>query len=776
MKSQPQVSRRAFIRVSALAGGGFALSLALPDTAWAQGGCRHARRHDEAFTPNAFIRITPENIITILAKNPETGQGVKTSLPMIVAEELDADMSTLVIEQAACAGDVGPQFAGGSRSTPDNYLRPAPGRRRRPRHAGRSRRPDLGRARRRTHHREGQGHPRRHRTQPHLRPARDQGGHAAVPDEKTVRLKKENEFRVMGFARRRRRQSRHRHRPAALGIDQTLPGLVYAALEKCPVYGGKFVSANLDRIKKLPGVLDCFVLEGSDNIAGLRPGVAIIARSTWAAFSAKRQLQVEWDESVGAGHSSEAYVAKAAALAQAGGTTVRHDGDVAFSAAAKVIEGTYFYPFLNHATLEPQGCTAWARDGGIEFWTTSQTPGSAQDLVARTLSLPKEKLKINFVRGGGGFGRRLANDYVVEAAAIALKLSTPVKLTWTREDDMRQDCFARPGGFHYFKGAVDAQGRLSAWHDHFVTFGYLNTEKPGSSAGMSPDELPSRFIPNFRLDQSVIATNVPTGPLRAPGSNGLAFVMQGFIDELAHAAGRDPVEFRLELLGEDRIVQPSEGQRGVPYDTKRMKGVIKLAAEKSGWGTPLPKGEGRGVAFHFSHSGYVAMVAHVAVAKDGSLQVREVTAAADVGPIVNLSGAENQVGRFDRRRPRRRLAAGADLRGRPGRAEQFSRLSAAAHQCRAAARRRPFHPERQSADRPGRAALSRGAAGDLQCDLRRHRQAHPSVADHQSRSAVELNWSKGIADFSLRQAQDPEPVEGHISGRRREGNRRPPTK
>ena len=160
---------------------------------------------------------------------------------------------------------------------------------------------------------------------------------------------------------------------------------------------------------------------------------------------------------------------------------------------------------------------------------------------------------------------------------------------------------------------------------------------------MSPDELPSRFIPNFRLDQSVIATNVPTGPMRAPGSNGLAFVMQSFIDELAHAANCDPVQFRLDLLGEDRVVPPSQGQRGVPYDTKRMKGVIKLAAEKSGWGSALPQGEGRGVAFHFSHSGYIAMVAHVAVAKDGTLQVKEVTAVSDVGPIVNLSGAENQV-------------------------------------------------------------------------------------------------------------------------------------
>jgi isoquinoline 1-oxidoreductase beta subunit len=644
MKPSRTLNRREFLRVSSAAGGGLVLSMFLPASGWGQ----PATSLDDTtkqFTPNAFIKITPENIITILAKNPETGQGVKTSLPMIVAEELDADMSTIVVEQAGLRGDVGPQFAGGSRSTPDNYMRL--------RQAGAVARAMLVEAAAQTW-----GVPASELTTEKGKVIHAASGRSLtygelatkaatlpVPDEKTVRLKKEGEFRVMGS------RVGGVDNPAIVtgkrlfGIDQVQPGLVYAALEKCPTYGGRFVSANLDRIKKLPGVIDVFVLEGSDNITGLRPGVAIVAQSTWAAFSAKRQLQVEWDESIGAGHSSEKYVAQAAALAQAGGTNVRNDGDVAagFASAARVIESAYHYPFLNHATLEPQGCTAWARDGGIEFWTTSQTPGSAQDLVAKTFNLPKEKLKINFVRGGGGFGRRLANDYVVEAAAIALKLNVPVKLTWTREDDMRQDCFHRPGGFHYLKGAVDAEGRISAWHDHFVTFGYLATDKPANSAGMSPDELPARFIPNFRFDQSIIATNVPTGPMRAPGSNALAFVMQGFIDELAHAAGRDPVQFRLDLLGEDRVVPPSQGQRGVPYDTKRMKGVIRLAAEKSGWGQPLPKGEGRGVAFHFSHSGYVAMVAHVAVSKDGVLQVKEVTAACDVGPIINFSGAENQV-------------------------------------------------------------------------------------------------------------------------------------
>lgn len=646
MKTKKPVSRREFLRVSTLAGGGFVIGFAVPGTSLAQAATNLLDDTAKQFTPNPFIKITPENIITILAKNPETGQGVKTSLPMIVAEELDADFSTIVIEQAGLRSDVGAQFAGGSRSTPDNYMRL--------RQAGATARAMLVEAAAQTW-----GVP-----AAELTTEKGKVMHAAtgrsltygqlatkaatlpIPDEKTVRLKKEGEFRVMGS------RVGGVDNPAIVtgqrlfGIDQKFPGLVYAAYEKCPVYGGKVVSANTERIKKLPGIVDCFILEGTDNINGLKPGVAIVGTSTWATFSAKKQLQVEWDETGGAGHGTEAYAAKAAELAKAGGTNVRADGDIAaaFGSAAKVIEAAYVYPYLNHATLEPQGCTAQVQGDSIRLWTTSQTPGSGQDLVSKVTNFPKDKVHLEFVRGGGGFGRRLANDYMAEVAAIALRTNgAPVKLTWTREDDMRHDCYHRPGGFHFLKGAVDAQGRISAWHDHFVTFGYKSTERPASGADCSPDELPARFVPNFRLDQSIISTMVPSGPMRAPRSNALAWTFQSFIDELAHVAKRDPVEVRLELLGEDRQVPNSGGRQGTPYDTARMKGVIRLAAEKSNWKSPLPRGEGRGIAFHFSHSGYVAMVAHVAVSPDGNLRVPEVTAVCDVGPIVNLSGAENQV-------------------------------------------------------------------------------------------------------------------------------------
>ena len=642
--STPTLDRRDFLRVTGLAGGGFVLSYALgPVDLFAQPAVA-LDNTARVFTPNPFIRITPDGIVTIIAKNPEIGQGVKTSLPMIVAEEMEVDFAKVVIEQAPLNAQLGPQFAGGSLSTPMNYdlLRKA----------GATARTMLVEAAAQTWGVPAAELTAEHGTVVHRATGRrlaygelaTKAATLPIPDEKTLRLKDPDEFKLLGS------RVGGIDNPAIVtgqplfGLDQKVPGMRHAVYQRCPVFGGKVVSANLDRIKSLPGVRDAFVLAGTANYGGLLPGIAIVADSTWAALKAQRELRVTWDEGAGAGQSTAAFAAQAEALTAKPGPLVKEDGDTAtaLASATKIVEAKYFYPYIHHATLEPMNALAWpTANGGMEILAPTQVPGGAQELVAQTLDIPKEKVKVRFTRIGGGFGRRLANDYVVEAAAIAQKIGEPVKVTWTREEDTRHGLY-RPTGWHYLKGGTDAQGNLVAWHDHFVTVGLNSDQKPGSSAGMSPAEFPARFVPNFRLEQSVISTNVPTGPLRAPGSNALAFVFQSFLDELAHAGGCDPVAFRLALLGADRQI-PAANAQGPVWDTKRMKDVLTLAAEKSGWGKPLPRGSGQGVAFHFSHRGYVAEVAEVSVAADGTLKVHRVTVAADVGPIINLSGAENQV-------------------------------------------------------------------------------------------------------------------------------------
>jgi len=436
------------------------------------------------------------------------------------------------------------------------------------------------------------------------------------------------------------------------GIDVRLPGMLYAVFEKCPAFGGKVLSANLEAIKALPGVRDAFVIAGTSQLTGLMPGVAIVAETTWAAFSARRQLKVTWDEGAVVEQSWDGFAAQALKLSKQPGTVqLRKDGDplAAFARASKTVQASYSYPFISHASIEPQNCTAWFHDGALELWAPTQNPAAGQNLVANTLGLPKEKITLHMTRSGGGFGRRLSADYIVEAAAIAQRVAAPVKLTWSREDDLRHDHY-RAGGFHFLRGALDGQGKLTAWHNHFVTFANRVTRdgasvlQPGSGASLSGDEFPGRWVANCLLEQTPIECGIPMGPWRAPGSNVFAWVFHSFIDELAHAGGRDPLEFRLELLGQQDLVAGS-GERALPYNVGRMRRVLTEAAQRADWGRKkLPRGQGQGIAFHFSHRGYIAEVAEVTVSKAGVLRVDRVVVASDIGSqIVNLSGAENQV-------------------------------------------------------------------------------------------------------------------------------------
>ena len=638
------VDRRCFLRVSALAGGGMLIAIHVAETAEAAAAAgEQAAAGGTTLVPNAFIRIGPGGDVTIKAKNPEIGQGVKTSLPMLIAEELDVDWKSVRIEQAdADEALYGRQGAGGSTSIPSNWddLR----------RAGAAARAMLLQAAAQTWKvpesdcRTETGAVIHAASKRRLKYGALTAKAAALtpPDLASVALEDPKEYTIIGKPIGGvDNPSIVRGKPL-FGIDVVVPGMLHAVFEKCPVFGGKVKTSNVSDIKTQPGVRDAFVVDGGKELEGLLGGVAIVAESWWAAQTARERLRVTWDEGPTASQSTEGFASLARDLVKGPGSEVlRNDGDVetALAGAAARVEASYSYPFLSHATLEPQNCTARYKGGKLEIWAPTQLPQPGRQLVAKTLGIAEGDITIHLIRAGGGFGRRLRNDYMVEAAWISRAVGAPVKLLWTREDDMRHD-FYRPAGFHDLKGGVDAAGKLVAWRDHFVSFG---GERFASSAGINESEFPARFVPHFRLEASRIPFGIPTGPLRAPGSNAFAFVFQSFLDELAVAAGQDPVRFRLDLLGEPRLVANPDGKAG--YHAGRMRAVLEKAAEVSGWGRrKVPAGSGLGAAFHYSHAGYFAEVAEVAVDTSGRVKVVKVWVAGDVGrPIINRSGAVNQV-------------------------------------------------------------------------------------------------------------------------------------
>jgi isoquinoline 1-oxidoreductase beta subunit len=633
------VDRRTFLKLTGVAGGGLMLAIAAP------GGrsLAHAAAEDvTSFAPNAYLKIATDGVITIYSKNPEIGQGVKTSMPMIVAEELDASWDDVRVEQSEINEAVyGRQFAGGSLAIPWHWdtLRQAGAVAKAMLVAAAAERwgvpaSELAAADSRvTHAASG-----RSLGYGELAAAAAQ---LPVPDPKDIPLKARDQYKLLG----KRITGVDNHALVTgqplFGIDQAVDGMHYATFVKCPAVGGRVAGANLDEIKALPGVTHAFVLEGNGKVTELMPGVAIVANSTWATLNARRALKVDWDESDASKDSWSASVAAAKRLSQqqVTGQPVAASGnaDAALAAGTKRVKSFYTYPFVSHAPMEPQNCTAWYRDGQLTLWAPTQTPGRAIDNAASVLGIDKANITLHQTRVGGGFGRRLMNDFACEAAAISREAGVPVKLQWTREQDMGHD-FYRVGGFHALEGSVDADGKLSGWRNHFITF-TADGEKPVSGGTIRPAEFPGPLVENYELTMSMLPLATPCGPWRAPGSNAIAFAVQSFIHELAVAADRDHLEFLLEIMGEPRWLGE---QRGRDLNTARAAAVIKLAAEKAGWGRPMPAGRGLGLSFHFSHMGHFAEVADVSVTADKKLTVHSVTIAADVGPIVNMSGAENQ--------------------------------------------------------------------------------------------------------------------------------------
>lgn len=627
-EKQNGMDRRSFLKVSLLASGALLVGVGYGDSLQA------AELTNGNWVPNLYVRINIDGTVTIVSKNPEAGQGVKTAFPMVVAECLNVDWKNVRVEQAPLDDRYGRQVVGGSRGTPDGWddLRIA----------GTAAcellisaaASDWGVpvaecfAEKGSVYHKDSGQSRRYGTL--LEAA------AALPAPAVADLTLKSrpaEFKLLGTFVPGVDNPEILTGQPLFGCDTRLDGMLYAVYEKCPAYAGRVRNANVEQIRALPGVTHAFVVKGTDNLQGLMPGVAIVAETWWEAHSARKQLRVDWD--TGHSDSTAGYDAQADALSRQTGEILRADGDVekALGSAKKVIEASYYYPFVAHMNMEPQNCTAvYHESGRLELWAPSQNPKSGRELISKTMGIPENKIHVNLVRIGGGFGRRLMNDFMVESAWIARETGRPVQLQWTREDDLQHD-FYRPAGWHHFKAGIDDGGRMIAFDHHFITFGANGRTVAG--AGLSPDHYPAGLVPDFRLRQSLIETNIPTGYWRSPGYSAYCWAYQSFFDEVALAAGRDQLEFRLDLL--------SRSYGKPPLDLKRTSDTLRLAAEKAGWGVHKPgAGRGKGMAFNYDHGGFVSHVAEV-VAEGSAIRVEKVWSAVDVGPVINMSGARNQV-------------------------------------------------------------------------------------------------------------------------------------
>jgi isoquinoline 1-oxidoreductase beta subunit len=650
-----RLNRRLFLQLTTLAGGGLALDLYRSPLAAAQGP-----ETPPELTPQAFIHIAPDGVVTIMARASESGQGMRNMLPMLIAEELDVDWKNVRVQQAELNEKIyGPQFSGGSANTPMGW---EPMRR-----VGAAGRQLLITAAAQTW-----GVPEAECTTQsgrvlHAASGRSLGygelGATAAslhpPALSSVKLKDPKDYRIVGHSQAGVDTHAIVTGKPLYGIDVQLPGMLYAAIEKAPVFAGKVKSANIDQVKARPGVRHVLVIDGGITPAaytpwepGMEPGIAIVADTWWQAQQARKQLKVDWDLGPAATQSTEGFNKRAEELLQAlPASTLRKygDADTALKSSAKVVEATYQYPFIAHVTLEPQGATAHWKDGKLEMWSTSTLPGDGRGLVARTLGIQESDITTHMIRAGGSFGRRLQNDYLVEAAWIAKRVDAPVKLLWSREDDIAHDPF-RPGGYHGLKAGLDAQGKLTAWQQHLVTFG--DEKNSTSGGGIEQDTYPAGFPPAYALYTSAQPLMLRTGALRAPGDNAYCWVSQSFLDELAHAAGRDPLEFQLELLsnkqvpwsaGEHDSVGDHEPTGQSALIPERYKGVLEMAAEKSGWARRSKiSGRGMGIAAWFCHLGYFAAVADVSIDAQNRVTVHQIWVAGDIGSqIINPAAAEN---------------------------------------------------------------------------------------------------------------------------------------
>ena len=623
------LSRRGFLRATALAGGGLVLGVYVPQL---RGSVEAAAEKVETFAPNAFVRIGADESVTVIANHSEMGQGIYTGLSMIVAEELDADWSKVRVESAP-ADKVynhtlyGIQLTGGSTSTWTEWERL--------RKAGATARAMLVTAAAETWKvapatcRASEGHVVHNVSGRRLSFGQLVEKAARLSPPKDAPLKDPKDFKIIGKATKRLDTPEKVNGKGVFGLDVQLPGMLVAVIARPPVFGGKLKSVNADTAKGVPGVR---------HVVEIDRGVAVVADGFWPAKLGRQALEITWDEGPLAKLDSAAQRDEYVELGKRQGAVARKAGDVdsGMAKALKKLEAEYELPYLAHAAMEPLNCVADVRADGCDVWTGTQSQTLDHAAAARVAGLKPEQVKLHTTLLGGGFGRRapLDSHFVVEAVQVSKAVKAPVKVIWTREDDTRGG-FYRPRAYHTISGGLGADGNPVAWRHRIVCQSFIMgtpfekvivkdgvDETAVEGAGDIPYE-----IPNVLVDWREAPGGVPVLWLRSVGHTHTAFVVESFLDELAHAAGKDPYEYRRVLLAKH----------------PRRKRVLEAVAEKAGWGRPLAEGRGRGIAVHESFGSFVAQVAEVSVSKEGKVVVHRVVVAIDCGPVVNPDSVRAQM-------------------------------------------------------------------------------------------------------------------------------------
>jgi isoquinoline 1-oxidoreductase beta subunit len=621
------MSRRDFLKTGAIIGGGLVLGVSLGDI----GRRAIAAGAAEKFAPNAFIRIAPDDTITIIVNKSEMGQGVFTSLPMLIAEELEADMSRIRVEAAPVDPaynhtEWGIQGTGGSTSVRTSWTQLGK--------AGAAARIMLIASAAETWKvdpktcRAEKGFVVHDRSKKRLSYGKLVARASQLVPPKDVTLKDPAKYKIIGKPMKRLDARLKIDGAAVYGIDVAMPGMLTAVVARPPVFGAKVKSLNADKAKAIRGV---------KTVAQVDSGVAVVADGFWAATLGRDALEVVWDEGPLATLDSEKQRKEYAEMAKKPGAVAskRGDAEAAMAKATTRVEAIYEVPYLAHAVMEPLNCVAHVGDDGCEIWTGTQMQTLDRDAAAKLTGLPKEKVKLSTMFLGSGFGRRAVSDshFVREAVQVSMAAKAPVKVVWTREDDIRGGYY-RPTVYNMIRGGLDTKGMPVAWQHRIVSQSIV---KGTAFEGLMKGDVDLTqvegaadapyAVPNFLCDYHMAPPGVPVLWWRSVGHSVTAFVVEGFMDELAHTAGKDPYRYRRTLLSKH----------------PRQRAVLDLVAKKAGWGTPLPKGRSRGIALHESFGSIVGQVAEVSVSPQGSVRVHRVVCAIDCGRIVNPATIVSQM-------------------------------------------------------------------------------------------------------------------------------------